>query len=138
MLHLFKRKKRSGHRDGGGNRPVKSFAVDGTGTGTAISVAVWDSGRQPLGEKYRFKLSRVSETGKRYTALQALDVMVLPAVALKLARVFFDSTEEPETKKNLGHFIALMQDYENVRKASMGQAIVNGAIESDCGQQFGC
>ena len=134
MFHLFKRKKRSGHRDGGGNRPLQSFSVDGT----SIIVGVCDSGRQPLGEKYRFKLSRISETGRRYSALQALDVMVLPAVALKLARVFFDSTEEPQVKKELGHFIALMQDYENVRKASMGQAIVNGAIESDCGQQFGC
>jgi len=138
MFQFFKRKnKRSGHRDAG-NRPVKSFAVDGAGTGTAISVAVWDSGRQPLGEKYRFKLSRVSETGRRYTALQALDVMVLPAVALKLARVFFDSTEESQVKRELGHFIALMQDYENVRKASMGEALLNGVAESDCGQNLGC
>lgn len=134
MFRFFKRKnKRSGHRDAG-NRPLKSFAVDGT----SIHVGVWDSGRQPLGEKYRFKLSRVSETGRRYTALQALDVMVLPAVALKLARVFFDSTEETQVKKELGVFIALLQDYENVRKASTGEALLNGAAESDCGQNLGC
>lgn len=135
MFQIFKRqkKKRFGHRDGS-NRPEKSFIVDGT----SIQVGVWDSGRQPLGEKYRFKLSRFSENGRRYSALGALDVMVLPAVALKLAQVFFDSTEDTEVKKDLGHFIALMQDYENVRRASMGQALVNGAASPDCGQNFGC
>ncbi len=133
MFQIFKRQKRSGHREGG-NRPLKSFAVPGT----TIQVGVWDSGKQELGEKYRFKLSRVSETGRRHTALQALDVMVLPAVALKLAQVFFDTADDEHTKKELGHFIALMSDYERVRKASMGQAIVNGATDSDCGQQFGC
>lgn len=134
MFHLFKRKKRSGHRDGG-NRPAKSFVVNGGST--AIEVGVWDSGNhKSIGEKYRFKISR-SENGRRYSALKALDVMLLPSVALKLAQVFFDSAEDTEAKKTLGHFIALLQDYENVRKASMGQAIVNGAIESDCGQ-FGC
>jgi hypothetical protein len=133
MFQIFKlRKRRFANRTD--NRPKKSFTVDGT----SISVGVWDSGRQPLGEKYRFKLSRISESGRRYSALQAKDIFVLPSVALKLAQVFLESTDDVETKKELVHFIALVSDYEKVRKASMGQAIFNGAATSDCGQTFGC
>ena len=129
MFSLFKRKKSIGHRDGG-NRPSKSFAVGGT----AIEIGLWTSDRRSLGDKYRFKLSRIDESGRRYTSLRAKDVMVLPAVALKLAQVFFDTEEDKQTKMELGHFISLISDHERIRKASMGQAMFNGAIDTDCGQ----
>ena len=66
------------------NRPHFSFNVDNTN----IGVGVWRNNRDRNNVTYRFKLSRVSDGGKRLTALNAVDVFDLPKVAIKLCNFF--------------------------------------------------
>ncbi|MEM8671140.1 MAG: hypothetical protein AAGG48_26685 [Planctomycetota bacterium] len=82
-------------------------------------------------------MSRISESGRRYTSLNALDVVHMPAACLKLAEFLCENSEDEQAKMQFAHFKVLLRDFERLRKASMGQAYSNVAADFDCGHT-GC
>lgn len=141
MFRILKRVNKRALLGGKSNRPDRSFSIPNS----SVEVGVWDSGKTPFSEKYRFTLTRRGEHGRRYASLGALDLKLLPTVALKLAELFFESTDEVLIKKDLGRFISLIRDFESIvedyesgGQASKGYLLFQGAADSDCGQKFSC
>lgn len=102
------------------NPPVTSFRVQGTD----IEVGIWRNEHDKV--KYRFKLSRVGENGRRFTALSAEDVLMLPAVTLKLCEVFAGSKIDETTRARLVNLQDLLMDIEMLHKGSTGHLLHEG------------
>ncbi len=111
------------------NLPASSFRVQGTD----IEVGIWRNEYDQNKVKYRFKLSRVGENGRRFTALGAEDVMRLPAVTLALCKVFSMSKIDEDVRARLISLQETLEDMEMLRKGSAGE-LLHDSRGSRCGE----